>query len=309
MSKWTGWGLLLWFLFFPQAVKSGIEKGLELGGKVLVPSIFPYLVASGILVKTGALQGIAKKFKLGNLSENAKEMLIPSLFCGYPTGARLPALAYDNSSISKKEFTLLFLFANIPGFGFAVSYLGGIFESSLSGLLIYLSFVSASLTLLWYFSKKLPIETTAFLGNRREAKEAKETKETKETKAKAEQKLSEALVESISESAQTMVSLLFFVCFFSSLIDLLKCLALPAGYYPILASFLEITTGIFMLAQSYPMEVTVFFCAFSGLSVMFQSLYFDKKHAVNLPHLLIWRTVYGIVSVCYFIIFRFVIWR
>ena len=297
MSKWTGWGLLLWFLCFPRAVKSGIEKGLELGGTVLVPSIFPYLVASGILVKTGALQGIAKKFKLGNLSENAKEMLIPSLFCGYPTGARLPALAYDKGSISKKEFTLLFLFANIPGFGFAVSYLGGIFESSLSGLLIYLSFVSASLTLLWYFSKKLPIETIAFSGSRKETKEAKE------------QKISEALVESVSESAQTMVSLLFFVCFFSSLIDLLKCLALPGNCYPILASFLEITTGIFMLAQSYPMEVTVFFCAFSGLSVMFQSLYFDKKHAVNLPRLLIWRTVYGIVSVCYFIIFRFFIWR
>lgn len=289
MSKWTGWVLLFLFMCFPDAVKNGITKGLDLGGRVLIPSIFPYLVISGILVKTGALHGISKKIRISNLSEHAREMLIPSLFCGYPTGAKLSALAYDNGSITKQEYSLLFLFANIPGFGFAVSYLGGIFGCTCTGVFAYLGFLLASLTLLWFFGKNLPDKPSVFF--------AKE-------KAK-KLKLSDALVESVSESAQTMVSLLFFVCFFSSLIDLAQCISLPANCYPIVASFLEITTGVCLLAKNHPMEATVFFCGFSGLSVMFQSLYFDKNHAVNFPRLLLGRLVYGTVCVCYFMIFRF----
>ena len=290
MSKWTGWGLLLWFLFFPNAVKNGIQKGLELGGRVLIPSIFPYLVASGILVKTGAIRRISEKIRIGNFSQSAREMLIPSLFCGYPTGARLSSVAYDNGSITTREFLLLFVFSNIPGFGFSVAYLGDFFKNSLYGVLSYISFLTASLTLLWFFGRNLPNE------------ERKKTKEIKEIK---ELKISDALVESVSESAQTMVSLLFFVCFFSSLIDLLGSLSLPATFFPIGAAFLEITTGIGLLSQSYPMEFVLFFCGFSGLSVLFQSMYFDKKHAVNFLHLFLGRTVYGIISVCYFIVFRF----
>ena len=293
MSKWTGWGLLLWFLFFPQAVKTGIVKGLELGERVLIPSIFPYLVASSILVKTGALHSLSKKMKIGNLSNPAKEILIPALFCGYPTGARLSALAYNDGSITKKEFTLLFLFANIPGFGFAVSYLGEIFQNVLLGIFIYLAFLLSSLTLLWHYARKLP------------TKQKDKTFRVHINTAEKHKKFSEALVEAISEGSQTMVSLLFFVCFFSSLIFLIKNLPLPENYFPISASFLEITTGIFLLSQNYPVEVTVFFCGFSGLSVMFQSLYFDKKHAVNFLRLLLGRTVYGILSVCYFVTLRF----
>ena len=294
MSEWTGWGLLLWFIFFPEAVKNGVANGLELGGRVLVPSIFPYLVLSGILIKTDALRKISKIIRISFLSETAKELLIPSLLCGYPTGARLSALAYDHGSITKKEFTLLFMFANVPGFGFAVSYLGGILNSSLSGWLIYLSFLLASLTLLWFFAQKAPNDFTV---------STNEIKRKEPTK----QKISEALVESVSESAQTMVTLLFFVCFFSSLIELLKNLPFPQTFYPIGAAFIEITTGICFLANRYPTETVVFFCGFSGLSVLFQSLYFDKKHAVNFLRLMLGRLIYGIVSVCYFMMLRLLI--
>ena len=297
MSKWTGWGLLLWFILFPDAVKNGILKGLELGGRVLVPSIFPYLVASGVLVKTGALGTISQKLTIGKFSKTAREMLIPSLFCGYPTGARLSALAYDNGSISKKEFRLLFMFANIPGFGFSVAYLGSFFPNTSDGFLIYLSFLFASLSLIWFFAKKIPKNNSEFLLIERKPKNQNNQKN---------QKTSDALVESVNEGATAMVTLLFFVCFFSSLVELAKNI-LPDGIFPMCASFLEITTGISLLAENYPAEVMVFFCGFSGLSVMFQSLYFDKNHAVNFLHLFLGRTVYGILSVCYFIVLRLLV--
>ncbi len=305
MSKWTGWGLLFLFLCFPDAVKNGVINGLELGGRVLVPSIFPYLVISGILVKTGALLPISKKIKIGKLSEPAKELLIPSLFCGYPTGARLSAFAYDNGSITKQEYILLFIFANIPGFGFAVSYLGGFFDRHILGILIYCSFLLASLTLIWFYERKMPNKNPKLLWQTEKLKEPKEQKIPKIPKIAKKQKLSDALVESVSESSQTMVSLLFFVCFFASLIDLLKKVPLPVEFFPMGATFLEITTGLSLLVRSYPIEAVVFFCGFSGLSVMFQSLYFDKNRAVNFLRLFLGRIVYGTVSVCYFMILRF----
>ncbi len=301
------------FLCFPDAVKNGVVNGLNLGERVLVPSIFPYLVISGILVKTGAFVNLCKKIKIGALSEPARELLIPSLFCGYPTGARLSAFAYDNGSITKQEYTLLFIFANIPGFGFAVSYLGGFFDSHILGILIYVSFLLASLTILWFFAKRMSTEHSDLLWQAEKSKEqraakiSKELKEPKEPKEPKKQKISDALVESVSESSQTMVSLLFFVCFFASLIDLLEKAPLPAGFFPMGATFLEITTGLSLLAKSYPIEVIVFFCGFSGLSVMFQSLYFDKNRAVNFLRLFLGRIVYGTISVCYFVILRFLV--
>ena len=291
MSKWTGWGLLLWFLFFPQAVKNGIANGLDLGGRVLVPAIFPYLVLSGILIKTGALRDVSNKIKIGKLSKNAREILLPSLVCGYPTGAKLASSAYDNGSITKQEFYLLFLFANVPGFGFCVSYLSNIVKSPLFGWLIYISFVLSTLTFLCLFAKRISPSHTII----------------KEERNQKKLTISEALVESVSESAQTMVSLLFFVCFFSSMIELSRTLPLPQSFYPIGASFLEITTGVCLLIEHYPVETVVFFCGFSGLSVLFQSLYFDKKHAINFLRLLLGRMLYGMLAVCYFIILRLLV--
>lgn len=284
MSKWLGIGLLALFVAFPQMVRDGIASGLENGLTVLMPALFPYMVASQIFVKTGGAQWISRRVRLGRLSPKSVGILLTSLFCGYPTGARLSALAYNDNEISKRELLLLFSFGNVPGFGFTVSYLGGmLFQSFSLGLKMYAAYIAASLLLCLFFSYALP-----------------ESQKTSITATEAPLPFSTALVEGVTESSLAMVSLICFVCFFSSLNGFLAKLLPSASWSAICSAFLEITSGLPLTAGEFPLLVSVFFAGFSGLCVLFQSLYFDRKNAVNLLVLMVARSLYGIVAVLLF---------
>ena len=46
-------GLTVLLLWFPGAAKEGVERGLPLTVRWLVPSLFPYMVLSSFLLRTG----------------------------------------------------------------------------------------------------------------------------------------------------------------------------------------------------------------------------------------------------------------
>lgn len=285
MSKWFGLGLLILFICFPKIASEGISLGLEKGLLVLMPAIFPYMVVSQVFIKTGGVRPILVLFKKENRLKNIIPVLLPSLFCGYPTGARLASLAYDNNEISKRELYGMYGFGNIPGFGFCVGYVGGVLYNSFTlGLQMYLSFLIASL-LLWIFwmpGKNPKNQNFAFV------------------KQETALPFSTALVEAVTESAIAMLSLICFVCFFSSIICFIKSFLKNTPLCWLLCAGLEITTGLSMIVAHFPLSSAMFFTAFSGLCVMFQSLSFDKRKAVNLLWLMAFRSIYGVVSVVVF---------
>ncbi|MBQ7951053.1 MAG: hypothetical protein IJ278_04970 [Clostridia bacterium] len=287
MSKWLGMGLLILFVAFPQAVKSGISTGLEKGLSVLMPALFPYMVASQIFLKTGGASYLSRFIKVGRLSKKSVGILVPALFCGYPTGARLASLAYNNKEISKKELFILFSFGNVPGFGFCVSYLGGVLLGSFSiGMMIYASYLTASLILCTVFSRN---------------------KKEPETNCPTEESIRSfpsAITEAVTESSVSMVSLICFICFFSSLICLISSLPISQKLLACFSAFLEITSGLEQLLLHCNLPMVIFFTGFSGLCVLFQSLSFHKENAVNLLMLMASRCLYGIVAVFCFLLLR-----
>lgn len=286
MSKWLGAGMFVLFLCFPKTLRDGMENGLNIGLTVLMPALFPYMVASQVFYKTGGAGFLARFLKIGRLSKKGVEILVPSLFCGYPTGARLSSLAYSNGEIEKSEHRLLFSFGNVPGFGFTVSFLGGvIYQSYLLGLEIYLSYLIASVLLCGFFSRSLPTKEATYNGLKKGIPFAR------------------AFTESVTESALSMVSLIGFVCLFSAINLLCSSLSLPQSFSAFLGAFLEITSGLPTASAVFGLGATVFLVGFSGICVMFQSLVFDQKNAVNLLTLMLSRSLYGIVSVlCFYLI-------
>lgn len=284
MSGWLGMGLFLWFLFCPAALKAGVIGGLSLGIQVLIPALFPYMVVSQLVIKTGGADWLSRRIRLGKLSPNCIRSLIPALFCGYPAGAKLAADAYHHREITKQEQFLLYAFGNVPGFGFTAAYLGGtLYGSFRLGIVIYVSFLLSAVLLLGVCSYAvLPGEERVFV-------QAKQPPIP----------LPQAVVEAVGECAIQMVTLIFFVCFFSGVT------ALGASFckHPLLrvtvASLVEITGGLAQAAM-LPVGFGVFFTGFSGLCVLFQELSFDKKNAVNLLHLMAARSLYGITAVLLF---------
>ena len=94
MSKTLGILITLLFMLFPAYVKEGMIRGLEISAFSLTPSLFPYMVISGIFLNSGGLEVASEIFqrfsgRIFHFSKNACGGFVLSLFCGYPTGARI----------------------------------------------------------------------------------------------------------------------------------------------------------------------------------------------------------------------------
>lgn len=106
---WAGILLLFGLMMTRQELCAGlIGKGLFLSGRKLLPSVFPYMVFSSILSKTGmplVFRGKwAKKIaSLLNLSTECVPVLVMGLVAGFPTGALMASEVYLSGGCSKGQ--------------------------------------------------------------------------------------------------------------------------------------------------------------------------------------------------------------
>ena len=139
------------FLCFPEAVYSGVCRGLSLCGSVLIPGLFPFLVLANFVVKSGVCSVIG----------TALEKLITRLFylpgcCGvailisligvYPAGAITVGELYREGRITQTEARRLLHFCVNAGPAFIISTVGvGLLGSVRCGLLLYAAHVAVAL--------------------------------------------------------------------------------------------------------------------------------------------------------------------
>lgn len=98
-------GLLL---AFPQAVQTGVRHGLAVCGELLIPSLFPFLVLSGFVIRSGTANGIGRRLsplmgRVFGFSGNAAAAMIISLIGGYPSGANAVATLCEQGEIGREE--------------------------------------------------------------------------------------------------------------------------------------------------------------------------------------------------------------
>lgn len=116
---------------------------LRLCGELLIPSLFPFFVLSGLLQRLGfpdlagrRLAYIARK--LFGVSGAGATALLLGLTGGYPLGAAYLAELEEQGRISSREAERLLGFCNNSGPAFLVGAIGaGVFGSSRLGLLLY----------------------------------------------------------------------------------------------------------------------------------------------------------------------------
>lgn len=291
MSELLGVLITLLFIIFQKSVKTGLKKGLEISVLSLLPSLFPYMLISGIFLKSGGVDIVSDIVytifgKFLKLSKKSCGGYVLSLFCGYPTGARISSELSEDNEISKKEALRLFLAGNIPGFGYCASFLNAKYGN---GLKIYFSYVIASLILNYIYSFFLKSEI--------------DISKTKNTILP----FYKAVTESVKSACLSMLNLCGFVCFFSCISEILNQITNNKKLYSIINSFLEISSGAETVSQYFKTEealyITVFFTGFCGLSVIFQSLSF-KKGAINIKLLLLTRFLFGLLSLFIFILLK-----
>lgn len=293
-------------ILYPKAASEGVKNGLDFCSSILIPSLFPFMVIASFVVKSGVYAIIGKvggwstKF-LFKLPDITFATIILSLIGGYPTGAKGINSLVDKKAISENQAEFMLLFCVGAGPGFIINAVGcSLLRNFDLGVILFVSQVLASLTLGIVSSL---LYKKAFI-----AKSHTENRST--IKHKDTSSISKALIMSVSDSINSIISMCGFVLLFAYIISILQasgCLDFISSILRIFSvpesisnsavpALLEVTTGCkIAISLNVPVELIAFILGFAGFCVHCQIFSMINFKFSKLKFLLA-RLVHGSIS-------------
>lgn len=140
-------------LIFPAAAAAGARNGIDYCLQILVPSLYPFMVLSVFVVKSGLSEKIGRLAQrpfraLLKLPGNTAATILMSMIGGYPTGARSIAALYEAGSITESQASRMLCFCVNSGPAFVISAVGaGFLRCPQAGWILFASQISASMLL------------------------------------------------------------------------------------------------------------------------------------------------------------------
>lgn len=262
--------LLFFLLLFPKTAASSARTGLMLWFNTLLPSMLPFMILSGLLIRSGFLEKLLSftgNFwkKVFGLTPMGGYGLLTGIFCGYPMGAKTAADLYRSQYITRQEASYLLAFSSHPGPAFLSSYL-------CTELLHREDLIPAAYGILYLSSFLTSLIFRPFYHFSGTSVQASPKKEVSRNFS-----WGEALDTSIMDSFLGITRLGGYILLFSLLQGILEVLPyLPVDLKALLLGFTEITTGTSALAQR-PWDWSVTFplllaaAASGGLCIAFQT--------------------------------------
>lgn len=321
--------LALFFLFFAVSLLlfsssnlPAIKKGLSLWANSVVPSLFPFFVATELLMNTNFVNILGRFLNkimkpLFNIRGEGSFGFIMGLISGYPVGAKIACSFRQNNICSKEECERLLSFTNNSGPLFILGTVGiSMFGNSTIGFLLLITHILAciSVGIIFKFWKK-DKETFNFSNNI--------DSNYNKYKNITFSNLGEVLGKSITNSISTILMIGGFVVIFSSIISILNSsgffssiafMLIPvfnflhtdtSFIYGILTGLLEITNGINSISSinikhiSVNIIITAFLLGFGGLSVLLQVLSITSKTDLSIKPYIYGKLLHGFLAAFY----------
>lgn len=291
--------ILSYFVIYSKSNYKIVSNITETFTCVLLPSLFPYMLFSNILIYSNYFALLANtKFnnllkKLFRVSSYSATAIIFGFLFGYPNGARYVNQLYEDKKISYKETEYLLMFVNNSSPAFILSSIGiGMFGNIKIGILLLVSHMLASiLEGIIYRLKYIGLDKNS----------------SKEEIEMIDYKLSfDILSNAIAKTVYIMCMIFgFMVIFIISTSYILKILSLTVGknkYFSVfLLCIMELTCGIEELTSlNLNLKTLIllisFFLGFSSLCINFQIYSCIYKNKFKLKNIIKGKLVHGILS-------------
>lgn len=317
---------LIFLILFSNNNLVAAKNGLSLWANCVVPSLFPFFIATELLSYTNVAQIIGKLLDklmrpLFNVPGEGAYALILGIISGYPVGAKIVIDLYENGKCSKSEAERLLAFTNNSGPLFIIGTVGILlFGNSTIGALLLLTHVLSGITLgivLGFFSRS---SEGAYLQNPIMVDSS--TKQKKKDIKNADD-IGSILNASIKKSIFTVWQIGGFVVLFSVILSMLNSLRLfeytgnllsyfhvPLNYTKgFLSGFIELTNGVNILANTNAkyISINIILCAFllgfGGISVMLQVISIISGAKLNIKTYIYGKLFQGLIAALYTSIF------
>ncbi len=277
-----------------------ISRGLLLCAKTVIPSLFPFMVLSELLVSGGIEDALPKWVlspfrRLFGLSDAGCCAVLLGFLCGFPVGAKCALLAYERGRLTKEEAERTLTFSNNPSSAFLISAVGvSLWGSRRFGIALYATVLAVSVI-------------TGVVINRLRKKDTASVAVSFESYSSARPLTGAKLfTESVRSATGSILLVCAYVIFFSALMGTLNIalasLDLPFEISTLLFCVFEISGGVSQASALDSPLLAAALCAFaagwSGLSVHCQVLSVCDGKGFSFRAYFLAKLAQGLLAAC-----------
>ena len=309
-------------LIFSNTNLTAVKSGISLWATSVVPSLFPFFVATELLMHTNIIYHIGNLLNvfmkpLFNIRGEGAFAFIMGIISGYPIGAKIATNFRKEGICTKEECERLLSFTNNSGPLFIIGSVGILlYRNTMIGLLLFITHLLASLSvgiIFRFWKKTKPSDSYS----------SPSKSYTKNENHASLSNLGEILSESIVSSIKSILVIGGFVVIFSSIISILKSSGIthiieiiitpffnfihlsPSFIEPLFTGLFEITNGISTISNiackklSINILITAFLLGFGGISVLLQVLSITSKSDLSIKPYLYGKLLHAVIAVLY----------
>lgn len=268
------------------------KEAMELCYHMIIPTLFPFFICSGLLIYSGFAESVSKIFApvmkpLFNVNPNGSVAFILGIISGYPLGAVTVCNLYQGLYISKTEAERMLAFCNNSGPLFILGSVGiGMYFNIGIGIMLYLvHIISAILVgIILRFYKK-----NDYL--------APQTKITVRENSPVA-----GFGDVLENSLKSILSVCGAVIFFSVVSRLcLDFVYLREQYMSLIYGICEFASGAFRVSALdtdfvSKMVLSSFIVGFAGISVHIQVLAVVSRHSLSMKPYILGKLLHGVIS-------------
>lgn len=237
--------IILFFimLIFPDTVFDGACQGLLLWFEIVLPTLLPFLILSGLLINTPAIHMLVRITsplfcRIFGVSRYGSFAVLCGFLCGYPMGGKVTSDLYLSEKISSDEASYLLSFCNNTSPMFIISY---VMHQNLNAghlvipalCILFLSPLLCSFLFRQFY--KVSLKTNVLTN----------------TKDYPDRNKSDLMDICIMKSFETITKIGGYIMLFSILIQLFSAIPIDQSVFShLVLPFLEITNGVSVLSQS-----------------------------------------------------------
>ena len=313
--------LFLFFLvIYSKNNLTATKDGLTLWATCVVPSLFPFFIATELLNYTNITKIFGKLLSkvmrpIFNIPGEGAYAFIMGIISGYPVGAKIVSDFYENGICTKNEAERMLSFTNNSGPLFIIGTVGILlFGNSNIGILLFVTHILSSITvgiILGISSRFYKISEKKHISGINNV--------SSESNVNTLSNLGNILANSISKSITTVLQIGGFVVLFSvilSILNRLNVIEFLSSFFALfsipkelsnglISGIIELTNGASLVANlntkniSINIIVCAFLLGFGGFSVLLQVLGIISRVGLNIKTYMVGKFLQGIISALY----------
>ena len=283
--------MFLYIFIYSKTVKETIIFGIHLWLNTLIPSIFPFLLISKLLVRYNILHIINNILgiyleKIYKISKKSSFVVLLSIITGFPSGSIYIKELLEKKQISVIEANKLITFTSFSNPLFVISVIGEtLLNNKRFGIIIYIIHLITGLLVGLLFKSDTRNNNIEIVDNSNDS-------------------FIKNLIDSLNESFYILINMLGIILFFLIIVSIINSFFPNNTITLLIKGIIEITTGVISISKSslnirLKASLMGFIISFNGLSIHYQVKNIIDKTKINYKFFLIARIIHS--TLCFII--------